>query len=198
MRTIFPLEIGGSVASKEICTDFAQIPQRPKREVKFPVEIEFKGQRAKIYRPAKGFPFYRISFRMAGKRHMLTFRTYGEANDAAEKKVREIHNGQLSGGLTAKQSQDAIVAFEQLQDYYKTTGRRVSLISAVGGFIDSSRKLGDRALSEAVDGFLNTVGPMCGGEPDGLMSPQKRPKQGNVALWKSVLHFPSGLNHIAE
>jgi integrase len=145
------------VGSKDICTDFAQIPQRSRREVKFPVKIEYKGQRAKIYRPAKGFPFYRISFRMAGKRHMETFGTYGEAEDAANKKVREIHNGQMSGGLTAKQSQDATVAFEQLQDYYKTTGRRVSLISAVGTFVDSSRKLGEHTFDEAIEGFLQTT-----------------------------------------
>jgi integrase len=157
MRTIPPLNIGGFEGSKKICTEFAQIPQRPRREVKFPVEIEFKGQRAKIYRPAKGFAFYRISFRMAGKRRMQTFGTYGEAKEAAEKKVRELHNGQLSGGLTAKQSQDAIVAFEQLQDFYHTSGRHVSLVTAVGAFVDSSRKLGKHALGEAVDGFLKTV-----------------------------------------
>src|ERR1017187_2814531 len=98
------------------CTSFAQIPQSPRREVKFPVEIEFKGQRAKIYRPAKGFAFYRISFRMAGKRRMLTFGTYGEAKKTAEKKVRELHNGQQSAGLTAKQSQDAIVALQRLAE----------------------------------------------------------------------------------
>jgi len=90
--------------------------------VKFPVEIEFKDQRAKIYRPAKSFAFYRISFRTAGKRRMLTFGTYGEAKKAAEEKVRELHNGQQSAGLTAKQSQDAIVALQRLSHIEKTRG----------------------------------------------------------------------------
>ena len=68
-----------------VCTEFAQSKARnPDRRVKFPVTVEYYDQRAKIYTPAKGFPFYRVAFRVAGKRRMLTFATYGEAKKAAE------------------------------------------------------------------------------------------------------------------
>jgi hypothetical protein len=76
--------------------------------VKFPVKVEFYGVTAKIYRPAKGFPHYRVAFKLDGKRRMLTFGTYSEANKAADDKVGELHKGQKSAGLTAKEAQDAL------------------------------------------------------------------------------------------
>lgn len=46
------------------CAEFAQKSARnPDNRVTFPVTVEYKGQRAKICRPAKDFPFYRISFK---------------------------------------------------------------------------------------------------------------------------------------
>ncbi len=46
------------------CTEFAlKSVQNPDKRVTFPVTVGHKGQRAKIYRPAKDFPFYRISFK---------------------------------------------------------------------------------------------------------------------------------------
>jgi len=92
-----------------VCTELAQKPARsPRKPVTFPVTIEFKDKRAKIYKPAKGFPFYRIAFTVAGKRKMLTFGSYGEAKEAAEEKLRELHKGLQSAGLTAKEAQDAL------------------------------------------------------------------------------------------
>ena len=125
--------------------------------MKFPVEIEFKDQRAKIYRPAKNFAFYRISFRTAGKRRMLTFGTYGEAKKAAEEKIRELHNGQQSAGLTAKQSQDAIVALQRLVELTHATGRKVSLLSAVSEFAEASSLLKGRSLIETAQTFLQSI-----------------------------------------
>jgi hypothetical protein len=46
--------------SATVCTELAQKPARsPRKPVTFPVTIEFKDKRAKIYKPAKGFSFYR-------------------------------------------------------------------------------------------------------------------------------------------
>ena len=77
MGTTFIEEIKDSAAT---CTEFAQSKARnPDRRVKFPVTVEFYDQRAKVYAPAKNFPFYRVAFKVAGKRRMLTFGSYGEA-----------------------------------------------------------------------------------------------------------------------
>jgi integrase len=155
MRTTFTGEFEGV---PDICTEFAQKKTRKPREpVTFPVTVEFKHLRAKIYRPAKGFPFYRVAFTVDGKRKMLTFGTYGEANEAAEAKLRELHKGHKGAALTSAQSRDALVAFEQLQAYRQSTGRRISLLTAVSKFIESDRKLDGRSHDEAIDGYLRTV-----------------------------------------
>jgi hypothetical protein len=72
--------------------------------VRFPVTVEFYDQRAKVYAPASNFPFYRVAFKVAGKRRMLTFGSYSEAKTAAEKKVKELHKGQQSSEPIAKPS----------------------------------------------------------------------------------------------
>jgi hypothetical protein len=46
----------------------AQIPQSPRHEVKFPVEIEVKGQRAKTYRPKALHSTALVSERLANPR----------------------------------------------------------------------------------------------------------------------------------
>ena len=141
-----------------ICTEFAQRKARsPDRRVNFPVTVEYYDQRAKIYKPAKGFSFYRVAFRVAGKRRMLTFGTYGKAKKAAEDKVKELHKGQQSSALTATQTRDSLVALERLQDFYQSSGRRVSLLAAVSEFVEASGKLHGRTMGEAVEGYLRNV-----------------------------------------
>ena len=87
MGTTFIDEINhGAVA----CTEFAQNkPRKPDSRVRFPVTVEFYEQRAKVYAPARNFPFYRVAFKVAGKRRMLTFGT----KKAAEARVKELHKG---------------------------------------------------------------------------------------------------------
>ncbi|MEI6195271.1 MAG: hypothetical protein WCS42_13175, partial [Verrucomicrobiota bacterium] len=122
----------------------------------FPVTVEFKKLEAKIYRPAKNFPFYRVALLVDGKRKMMTFASYGEAKTAAEKKLREIHKGHKAAAMTACQSRDALFALELLQGFFKTTGKRFSLKTAVGDFLDAVGRL-NVPLSAAVDGYLNAV-----------------------------------------
>jgi hypothetical protein len=76
--------IEGNQDSSAVCTKFAKKkPRNPDQRVTFPVTIEYYDQRAKIDAPAKRFPFNRIAFKVAGKRRMLTFGSYGEAKHAA-------------------------------------------------------------------------------------------------------------------
>ena len=97
------------------CTEFARKPTRnPNKRGIFPVVVKFREQKAKIYRPAQNFPFYRVAFKVAGKRRMLTFSSYGEAKTAAEAKVKELQKGQQSSALTAKEAQDALSVREML------------------------------------------------------------------------------------
>ena len=124
--------------------------------MRFPVTIEFYGAKATIYQPARGFTYYRVSFKVAGKRRMLTFGTYSEAKEAAEAKVKELHKGQQSSALTGKQAQDAIDAFKRLDDHRKATGNTISLTSAVAEYLDAILKV-TVPLSTAIDGYATTV-----------------------------------------
>ena len=150
----FAKDFGGVQA---ICTEFAQRkPRNPDKRVTFPVTVEYYEQHAKIYRPAKGFPFYRVAFKVAGKRKMLTFSSYSEAKAAAEAKVKELQKGQASSALTASQARDALAAYERLEAYFKNKGKRINLNTAIGEYLDAIEQL-DVPLSTAVTGFKTTV-----------------------------------------
>jgi integrase len=155
MRTNFPEIIG---QSQEICTEFAQNVARPSdRRVKFPVTIRHRSSKAKIYRPAGKFNYYRVAYTIAGKRRMQTFANYPDAKAAAERLVRDVANGSQAAALSAGQSRDALAALERLQGFYQSTGRRVSLLAAVSEFVEASGKLHGRTMGEAVEGYLRTV-----------------------------------------
>jgi hypothetical protein len=78
MRTNFSNETGHH---QEICTEFAQNTARPSdRRVGFPVAIRHRSSKAKIYRPAGKFNYYRVAYTVAGKRRMQTFANYPDTN----------------------------------------------------------------------------------------------------------------------
>ena len=110
--------------------------------MRFPVTIRHRTGKAKIYRPAGKFNYYRVAFAIAGKRRMQTFANYPDAKAAA---------------LSATQSRDALAAFQRLQGFYQTTGRRVSLLAGISEFVEASGRLGGRTMGEAVEGYLRTV-----------------------------------------
>ena len=89
---------------------------------------------------------------------MLTFSSYGDAKTAAEEKLREIHKGQQSAGLTAKESQDAINIREMLSAYRRETGRQLSALEAVSTCIAATKLLQPGStLLEAVNVYSRTL-----------------------------------------
>ena len=156
MGTIFVEETGDCPA---VCTEFAQRkPRNPDKRVTFPVTVEFYDQRAKVYAPAKNFPFYRVAFKVAGKRRMLTFGSYGEAKTAAEKKVKELHKGQQSSALTAKQAQNALTVRDMLAAYRQETGKLVSIVELTGNYLSAVKQLPKGcSLTEAVRVYRQSI-----------------------------------------
>ncbi len=125
--------------------------------MKFPKVIKHRRYEATIYGKRKNYPYYRLAYYTAGKRHIRHFRTYGEAKGEADRKLRELADGSQASALTASQSRDALAAFERLADHYRTTGRRISLLASVSTFCESDKRLDGRPMGEAIDGFLTTV-----------------------------------------
>ena len=151
MRTTFPEENGHL---QEICTEFAQNLARPAdKRVRFPVTIRHRSGKAKIYRPAGKFNYYRVAFTVAGKRRMQTFANYPDAKAAAERIVRDTASGSQAAALTASQSRDALAALQSLASFRQSTGRAVSLLAAVREFVEAAGKLHGRSLDEAVAGY---------------------------------------------
>jgi len=145
--------------SQPTCTEFAQRkPRNPDRRVTFPVTVEYYDQRAKVYAPAKNFPFYRVAFKVAGKRRMLTFGSYSEAKEAAEAKVKELHKGQQSSALTAKQAQDALTVRDMLTAYRQETGKVVSTVEMTGNYLSAVKQLPKGcSLLEAVRVYRQSI-----------------------------------------
>ncbi len=139
-------------------TNLAQNPaESGSRKVKFPQTIRHRKAEATIYGKSPSYPRYRLAYRVAGRRHLRTFATYGEAKEAAERIVRELANGSQATALSSGQASDALAAFERLQSLFVSTGRRVSLLAAVSEFSEATSKLNGRALGEVVEGYLSTV-----------------------------------------
>jgi len=125
--------------------------------VRFPVTIRHRSSKAKIYRPAGKFAYYRVSFTVAGKRRMHTFAAYSDAKAAAERIVRDTASGSQATALTAGQSRDALAALERLESFRQSTGRAISLLAAASELVEALGKLHGRSLDEAVTSYLRTV-----------------------------------------
>jgi hypothetical protein len=154
MRTIFHLENDGLLDSR---TDSAQIlPESEPTKMKFPKVIRHRKAEVTIYGKKKNYPFYRIAYRADGKRLLVNFAKYSLALAAAEKKAKELSEGSPAAALTAAQARDALTALQML-DTIRQQGQRISLSTVVSEYIEVSKKLGDRTLREAADGFIKTV-----------------------------------------
>jgi hypothetical protein len=126
--------------------------------MKYPVKVKHRGQvLARIYKPGKGYPLYRVAWTVTGQRRMKAFPTYSAAKKHGDELVKALAKGSQAALLTAGQAADALTAFEHLDGFYKSTGRRLSLATVASVFCDSAMKLGAHNMTEAVDGFLQTA-----------------------------------------
>jgi len=86
---------------------------------------------------------------------MKNFGKYSDALKEAEEIAKKLAEAHPIVALSAAQARDAITALQML-DAYRPAGVRIALATAVSEFIEASKKLGNRKLREAVDGFLQT------------------------------------------
>lgn len=91
----------------------------------------------------------------AGQRRMASFPSYSLAKRHADGLVKDLAKGSRVTALNPAQARDALAALERLTDFYRATGRRVSLLGCASEYAEAARKLNGRSLAEAVDGFLS-------------------------------------------
>ena len=102
---------------------------------------------------------YRVCWRSTvdGRRvgRSKEFRTFTKAVRFGRQRVKDLAKGRTV--LTPEQTKGAAAAFELLQGFYAETGKRVPLLECVADYCGALKKLGERPLGEAVDGYLSTV-----------------------------------------
>jgi integrase len=136
----------------------AEFEPESDRAVKFPKRIKYRGKTlAVIYGRCKGRESYRVAWQVAGQRRMASFPSYSLAKRHADALVKDLSKGSQVTALHPSQARDALAALERLTDFYRATGRRVSLLAVASEYAEAARKLGERTVAEAVDGFLSNV-----------------------------------------
>ena len=155
MRTILFKEYKENCISRTNSAQF--LTEFENRKMRFPKTIKHRRFEATIYGKSEKYAYYRLAYYAVGKRHVRNFKTYSKAKTEAERVLRDLASGSPSAALTADQSRDALTAFEMLEAFRQAGGRRVSLPAAISEFVGASKKLGERSLHEAADGFLKTV-----------------------------------------
>ncbi len=126
--------------------------------VKYPKRIKHRGRvLATIYGKSKGRDSYRVAWRVAGQRRMASFASYSLAKRHADKLAKDLASGSQVTALNPAQARDALAALERLADFYRATGRRVSLLVAASEFVEAAGKLHGRTMGEAVEGYMQTV-----------------------------------------
>jgi len=130
------------------------------QQVKFPKRLRHRGKGkvlATIYKMPSGYRLYwRQRVDGKPKSQMRLFKSYADAKREGDKLVADLAKGRTIT-LSPGQAADARNAAEELQRLYQATGKRVSIRFAVGAYCAAVRKLGDRTMDEAIDGFLSNV-----------------------------------------
>src|ERR1039457_37384 len=135
--TNFPQQIEGfDVADTALTQETAESESA---NVKYPKRIKHRGRLlATIYGKSKGRDSYRVAWRVAGQRRMASFVSYALAKRHADALVRDLASGSQVTALNPAQARDALAALERLADFYRATGRRVSLLAGISEFVESS------------------------------------------------------------
>ena len=129
--------------------------------VVFPERIKHRGRvYATIYDRTKAFPAYRLAWRVCGKRRLERFPTYEKAKARADELARDLAAGSIVSALLPRQAADAMAALERLEEHFKTTGVRLSLLGAIDAFLGAVGSVKRKDVSEAAEEFLKGRAPL--------------------------------------
>jgi integrase len=123
----------------------------------FPVVVKHRRAEARIYGRSKSYRYYRLAYHAGGKRVVRSFATYSEAKSEAKAKVRELAAGSQAAALSRGEASAALGIREALAGYRRDTGRTITALEAVTGYLDAARKLAGRSLGDTVDAYLATL-----------------------------------------
>ena len=115
----------------------------------FPLRYGRGTQKVSLYSPTPALPYYRLAYRMGGKRLQRTFKNF----EKAKKEATAIADKLASGEVTvAEVTASEVVQLRTAQEQLSSTG--VRLDTAVGRYANAVGKLGEVKLDEAVEFYL--------------------------------------------
>jgi hypothetical protein len=62
---------------------------------RFPGTLKHRREKATIYGKSRSYPYYRLAYRVTGKRRVVSFAKYAEARAEGERVIRELAEGWL-------------------------------------------------------------------------------------------------------
>jgi hypothetical protein len=129
--------------------------------VKYPKRLRHKGKGKVLATIYKRSDCYRLYWRarVDGKprSRFKDFGTYSAAKREGDKVVADLVKNSQAARLSPGQAADAVASLERLQGFYQSTGRKISLLSAVSEYCEAAGKLSGFTLSEVVERFLKTI-----------------------------------------
>ena len=162
-----------------------QLEGESEQDVKFPKRLRHNGKGrvlATIYKRRGGYRIYWRARGADGKPRSMIKEcvSYAAAKRAADITVAGLSKGKALT-LTPGQANDARAAFERLQNFYQSSGKRVSMLAGISEYCEAAGKLGIYTVGEAVERFLATSAVV-----------QRK------ALSEAVAEFIEGRRHLAE
>jgi integrase len=137
-----------------------QLGSEDQTKVKFPKRLRYRGKGKVLATIYKRKNCYRLYWRarVEGKPKSLfkDFAGYSAAKQAGDKVIADLVKNAPAAGLLPGQVSDAGAAFERLRDFFRSTGKRVTLLGAVSEYCELASRV-DRPAREVAEGYLNNV-----------------------------------------
>ena len=115
----------------------------------FPLRYGRDTQKVSLYAPTPALPYYRLAYRMGGKRLQRTFNNF----EKAKKEAVAISDKLASGEVTvAEVTANEVVQLRTAQEQLSSTG--VRLDTAANQYANAVGKLGKVKLDDAVEFYL--------------------------------------------
>ena len=115
-----------------------------------PVHFGAGSCKVSVYSPTQSLPYYRLCYRVGGRRYQRTRKTFEEAEESAKVILSQLREGRVS---VAQITQQEVCVLGVARSELAELGLRLD--QAIYEYTDARRRLGGVTLNEAVSCFLH-------------------------------------------
>ena len=120
-----------------------------RKQTLFPLRFGRGTQKVSLYAPTTALPYYRLAYRMGGKRLQRTFKSFEKAKQEAAAIAGKLASGEVT---VAEVTASEVVQLRSAQEQLSSV--RVRLDTAANQYANAIGKLGKVKLDEAVEFYL--------------------------------------------